>query len=121
MKQKVTAEGEGKKVRVPGIPELIVAANSEVSDTESPHFEDVAGAEVTQDIPGGVGTTPMEEVEMEKEEEEDPDIHFKRKWKGEPRRKKVVKKPRCHTPIVKESESVAVVSPPAPLVIKLSV
>ena len=36
MKQKLTAKEDGKRVRVPGIPELIVAADSEVSNTESP-------------------------------------------------------------------------------------
>jgi len=34
-------------------------------------FEDVAGAEVSQDVPGGVSTAPTEEVEMEEEEEEE--------------------------------------------------
>jgi len=33
----------------------------------------------------------------------------------------VVKKPRRHTPVIVESESVAIVSPPAPLIIKLLV
>ena len=114
---------EGKRVRVSCIPKFIVVADSEASDAESPRFEDVAGVEIPQDVLDGVGTTPMEEVEMEKEEEEDPDIHFKRKLKrkGEPRRKRVVKKTRHHTPVVAESKSVAIVSPPAPLVIKLSV
>ena len=46
MKQKVTTKGEGKRVRVSGIPEFISTADSEVSDTESPRFEDVAGTEV---------------------------------------------------------------------------
>ena len=55
------------------------------------------------------------------EEVENPDVHFKRKRKDEPRRKRVVKKPRRHTLVVAESKSVAIVSPPAPLVIKLSV
>jgi len=82
MKQKVTVKGEGKRLRVPGIPEFIVAVDNKASDTESPHFEDVAGVEVPRDVPGGVGMTPMEEVEMEEEEEEDPDVHFKQKQKG---------------------------------------
>jgi len=61
---------------VPGIPEFIAATDSEASDAESPHFEDVAGVEVPHDVPGGIGMTPMEEVEMEEEEEEDPDVLF---------------------------------------------
>jgi len=68
---------EGKKVRVPGIPEFIAIADSEASDAESPHFEDVAGAKTPTDAPGRVSTAPMEEVEVEEEEEEDPDVHFK--------------------------------------------
>jgi len=46
-------------------------------------------------IPSGVGTAPMEEVEMEEEEEEEeknPDVHLKRKREGKPHRKRVVKK-----------------------------
>ena len=54
----------------------------------------------------------MEEVEVEEEEEEDPNVHFKRTRKGEPRRKRVVKKPRRHTPVIAESESVAITPPP---------
>jgi len=53
-------------------------------------------------------------------EEEDPDVHFKRKREGESRRKRVIKKPRRHTPVVAESESVAISSLPVPLIIKLS-
>ena len=102
---------------MPGIPEFIATADSEASDAESPRFEDIAGAEVPRDAPGGVGTTSMEEVEVE---EEDPDVYFKWKRKGEPRRKRVVKKPYRHTPVIAESESVAVTPPLAPLVIKLS-
>ena len=48
-----------------GLPEFIIEINSEASDTESPHFEDVAGTEVPRDAPGGVGTTSMKKVEME--------------------------------------------------------
>ena len=58
--------------------------------------------------------------EEEEEEEENSDVHFKRKREGEHRRKRVVKKPRRHTPVVTESESVEIISPSAPLVIKLS-
>jgi len=79
MKQKATAKGEGKRVRVSDILEFIIAADSEASNTESLHFEDVADAEVPWDALGGVGMAPMEEVEVEEEEEDDPDIHFKRK------------------------------------------
>ena len=64
----------------------------------------------------------MEEVEVEEEEEEDPDVHFKRKRKGEPRSKRMMKKPHRHSPIIiTESELAAVAPPPAALVIKLSV
>ena len=100
MKQKVTAKGEGKRVRVPGIPEFIATADSEASQAESPRFEDVASAEVPTDAPDRVGTAPMEDVEVEEEEEEDLDVHFKRKRKGEPCRKRVVKKPHRHTHVI---------------------
>ena len=56
LKQKVTAKGEGKRVRVPGIPEFIATADSKAPDVESPRFEDVASAEVLTDVPVGVGT-----------------------------------------------------------------
>ena len=49
-----------------------------------------------------------------KVEEEDPDVHFKRKRKGEPRRKRAVKKLRRHISVITESESAAVAPPPAP-------
>ena len=71
MKQKATEQEEGKRVRVPNLPEFIAEIDNEASDAESPHFKDVDGTEVPQDTPGGVGTTPMEEVEMEEEEEEE--------------------------------------------------
>ena len=105
---------------MPGLSEFVAKIDSEASDTKSPHFEDVAGAKVLWDTLSGVGTTPMEKVEMEEEEEENLDVYFKRMRKGKPRKKKVMKKPRCHTPVTAESESVAIVSPPASLVIKLS-
>jgi len=79
LKQKVTAKEEGKRVRVPGISEFIATADSEASNAKSPHFEDVTGAKVPKDAPGGEGTTLMEEVEVEEEEEEDPNVHFKQK------------------------------------------
>jgi len=110
---------------VSGLSEFIVVIDSETFDAERSHFEDVAGAEVPRDVPGGVGTVPIEEVKMEEEEEEkeeeNPDVHFKRKRKGKPRRKKVMKKPRRHTPVIAERESIAIVPPPIPLIIKLSV
>jgi len=62
----------------------------------------------------------MEEDEEEKEEE-NSNVHFKRKRKGKPHRKRVMKKPRRHTPIIAESKSVVTVPPPTPLFIKLSV
>ena len=66
--------------------------------TGSPRFEGVAGAEVPADVPGGVGTTPKEDVEVE-EVEEDSDVHFKRKRQSGSRRKRVVKKPHRYTPL----------------------
>jgi len=60
------------------------------------------------------------EEEEEEEEEENPDVHFKWKRKSKPRRKRVVKKPCRHTPVIAKSESVAIFSPHALLVIKLS-
>ena len=119
LKQKVTEKGEGQRVRELGLPEFVATADSEASDAESPRFEGVAGAEVPTDAPSGVGTTPMEEVEVE-EVEEDHDVHFKRKRQGGSRRKRVVKKPRRYTPtVITEGESAAVL-PPVQLVIKLS-
>ena len=93
LKKKVTEKGEVKRVRVPSLPEFVATADSEASDVKSPRFEGVTGVEVPPDAPGGVGTTPMEEVEKE-----DPNIHFKRKREGGSRRKRVVKKSRRYTP-----------------------
>jgi len=92
---------------VPGVPEFIATADSEASDAQNPRFEDIAGAGIPRDAPGGVSTAPMEEVKVE---EEDPDVHFKRKRKGGPRRKRIVKKSCRQTPIIAESESAAVAS-----------
>jgi len=90
-------------------------------DTESPRFEGVAGDETPTDVPGGVGTALMEDVEVEEAEEEDPDVYFRRKRQGGSRRKRVVKKLRCYTPIIiAEGKSAAVPPPPALLVIKLA-
>jgi len=93
-------EGRRQKRLVPGIPEFVATADSEASQAESPRFEDVAGAEVPTNAPDRVGTAPMEEVEVEEEEEEDLDVHFKQKRKGEPCRKRVVKKPHRHTHVI---------------------
>jgi len=103
---------------VPDLPEFIGTVDSEASVAKSPRFEDVTGAGVLTDAPGGVGTALMEEVKVE---EEDPDVHFKRKRQGVSRRKRVVKKPRRHTPTaIAESKSATVAPPLALLVIKLS-
>ena len=82
---------------MPGLPEFIVTADSEASDAKSPHFEGDAGAEIPPDALRGVGTTPMDDMEVEEVKEEDPDVHFKRKQQGGSRRKRVVKKPRRYT------------------------
>ena len=50
----------------------IATADSEASDTKSPRFEGDAGAGVPPEAPDGVGTAPMEDVEVEEVEEEDP-------------------------------------------------
>ena len=60
----------------------------------TPRFEGDTGDEAPTAASGGVGTTPMEHVDVEEVEEEDPDVHFKRKREGGSRRKRVVKKPR---------------------------
>jgi len=62
-----------------GLGEFVTTADSEASYAESPHFERDTGVEVPPDAPGGVGTAPMEDVEVEEVEEEDPNVHFKRK------------------------------------------
>ena len=54
---------------MPGLGEFIATADSEVSDAESSHFEGNAGAEVSPDAPGRVGTAPMEYVDVEEVEE----------------------------------------------------
>ena len=105
---------------MPGLGEFVATVDSEASDAESPCFEGNTGVEAPPDAPGGVGTAPMEDIEVE-EVEEDPDVHFKRKLQGGSRRKRVLKKPRRYTPtVIAEGESAAVPLPPAPLVIKLS-
>jgi len=62
---------------VPGLPEFIATADSEVLDVESPRFEGVADDEVPADVHGWVGTASMEDVEVEEVEEEDPNVYFK--------------------------------------------
>jgi len=57
---------------VPALGEFITTADSEASDAKSPRFEGDAGAGVPPEAPGGVGTAPMEDVEVEEVEEEDP-------------------------------------------------
>jgi len=105
---------------VPGLGEFVATVDSEASDAESSRFEGNTVVEAPPYAPSGVGTAPMEDVEVEEVEEEDPDVHFKRKRQGGSRRKRVVKKPRRYTPaVIVEGES-AVVPPPAPLVIRLS-
>ena len=113
LKQKVI-ERRGRRVRVPGLREFIATVDSEASDAESPCFEGNTGVEAPPDVLGGVGTAPMEDVEVEEVvEEEDPDVHFKRK-RGGSRRKRVVKKPRRYTPtVIAEGEPAAVPPPPA--------
>ena len=54
---------------MPGLGEFVAAADSEASDAESPHFEGDAGAEAPPDAPDGVGTAPMEDVEVKEVEE----------------------------------------------------
>jgi len=71
LKRKVPERGEGRRVCVPGLGEFVATADSEASDTESPHFEGDAGAEVPPDAPGRVWIAPMEDVEVEQVEEED--------------------------------------------------
>ena len=106
---------------MPGLGEFVATADSEASDAESPHFEGNAGAEIPTNAPDGVGTAPMEHVDVEEVEEEDPDIHFKRKREDGSRRKRVVKRPHRYTlTIFAEGESTVAPPPPAPLVIRLS-
>ena len=62
---------------MPGLGEFIVVNDREVSDAGSPSFEGDTGAEAPAATSGGVGTTPMEHVDVEEVEEEDPDVHFK--------------------------------------------
>ena len=75
---------------MPGLGEFIAVDDSEASDAGSPRFEGDTGAEASAAASGGVGTAPMEDVEVEDLEEEDPDVHFKRKREGGSRRKRVV-------------------------------
>ena len=45
LKKKAAEQGQGKRVRVPGLPEFPAEAGSEVSDAKSPRFEKVGGGE----------------------------------------------------------------------------
>ena len=84
-------------------------------------FEADTGAEAPTTTSGGVGTTPMEHVDVEEVEEEDPDVHFKRKREGGSRRKRVVKKPHRYAPtVIAKGKSSAVPPPPDLMVIRLS-
>ena len=74
LKRKVTEKSEGKRVRVPGLGEFIAVDDSEALDAGSPRFEADTGAEAPTAASGGVGTAPMEHVDVE---EEDADVHFK--------------------------------------------
>ena len=106
LKRKVTEESERKRVHVPGLGEFIAVDDSEASDAGSPCFEADTGAEAPVAASGGVGTAPMEYVDVEELEEEEPDVHFKRKREGGSRRKRVVKKPRRYAPtVIAEGES----------------
>ena len=80
LKRKVTEKSEGKKVRVSGLREFIAVDDSEASDTGSPRFEANTGVEAPTAASDGVGTAPMERVDVEEVEEEDADVHFKRRW-----------------------------------------
>ena len=62
---------------MPGLREFVATVDSEASDAKSLRFEGNVGAEVPPDAPGGVGTAPMEHVDVEEVEEEDPNVHFK--------------------------------------------
>ena len=62
---------------MPGLGEFEATSDSEALDAKSPCFEGNVGAKVPPDAPGGVGTAPIEDVEVEEVEEEDPDVHFK--------------------------------------------
>ena len=70
-------QDQGKRVRVPRLPEFLADVESEASDAESSCFEDVVDGEATQEATSGADKTPFEE----EEEEEDRDTHFKRKRK----------------------------------------
>ena len=75
---------EEKSHPLPGLPELIATADSEVLDVESPHFEGVTGAEVPADVHGGVGTASMEDVEVEEVEKKIPTSNSNRSDKVDP-------------------------------------
>ena len=66
-------QGQGKRFRVPGLPEFLAEARSGASDAKSPHFKDVGGGEATPEDTSRAGKAPLEE----EEEEEDRDTNFK--------------------------------------------
>ena len=89
LKQKAGEQGQGKRVRVPGLLEFLAEAVSEASDIESPRFEDVDGGEAAPEATSGAGKAPLEE----KEEEEDHDTHFKRERKKPEPKELLLKNP----------------------------
>ena len=68
LKRKATEKSEGKRVRVPGLEKFIVVDDSEASNVGSPRFEADTGAEAPTAASGGVGTAPMEHVDVEEVE-----------------------------------------------------
>ena len=53
LRQKAIELNQEKRVGIPGLPEFLAEADSEASNTESPHFEDVIGDRATQEAPIG--------------------------------------------------------------------
>ena len=102
---KATEQGQGKRVRVPGLPKFLAEARNEASDAESPRFEDVGG-EATLEATSGVGKAPLEE----EEEEENCDTHFKRKRKKPELKELVSKEPTKKEPTQKEPRKKQVVN-----------
>jgi len=89
LKQKAGEQGQGKRVRVPGLLEFLAEAVSEASDIESPRFEDVDGGEAAPEATSGAGKAPLEE----KEEEEYHNTHFKREQKKPEPKELLLKNP----------------------------
>ena len=59
----VAEQGQGKRVRVPGLPEFMAEAGSETSDAESPRFEEVVGGEAAPKAASRAAKAPLEEEE----------------------------------------------------------